>query len=402
MPAPMTDAQRAMLALLANALFDRPLPELPDDPGQLVREANLQGVFLLAMKNTRLDSYPADLREEIRVSIKKYLSDNLRLDRAHASLSGLLETAGIPHTLIKGYACALWYPDPELRQTGDIDFYVDPQDLERAEALLAAEGFTPEKLSHKIHHVYIKDGCRYELHFGIPGVPEGAAGDRCRAYFEDMTDRSVLRQTPFGPMRVPAPFHHGLILLLHTAHHLTHSGVGLRHLCDWAVFRAKMPEEVWRKTFEEPLRTLGLWRFARCLTDLSARYLGCPASPAEPVDAAIADGLLADALDGGNLGQKNVVRSREAYLITAGKRSQSTPRRFFAVMTDMINQKWPVTKKIKLLVPVGWGFYGARYLCRAAAGKRPKLYAREALRGAQERTALYNQFRLFEEERENA
>ena len=39
-------------------------------------------------------------------------------------------------------------------------------------------------------------------------------------------------------IRIPAPFHHGLILLLHTVHHMLGEGIGLRHLCDWGgIFR---------------------------------------------------------------------------------------------------------------------------------------------------------------------
>ena len=117
---------------------------------------------------------------------------------------------------------------------------------------------------------------------------------------------------------------------------------------------------------------------------------------ATEADDALCDRLLADFFAAGNFGQKDVVRSRQAYLITSGKPNRSKCRRFFAVLTDMIYQKWPVSKKIKVLIPFGWAFYAARYFVRRLRGRRPKLYVKAAMRGAEARIALYDELRLFD------
>ena len=392
----LTDTQRTLLRLLADSLFGATPPDSIADPAALWREANIQAVFLLALQDVDVSPFPPEIQQELHDSVKAYLARNLRIARGHAALSALLEKAGVPHVLIKGFACSAWYPAPELRLMGDVDFYVDRRDVERTEALLLKEGYEPEKMSHGFHHVFEKDGVRYELHFDIPGIPVGDAGKACRACFRDLFDRSSVRRTTFGDMRLPSAYHHGLITLLHMAHHLTISGIGLRHVCDWAVFVETLPEEDFLNDYGELLKDLGLWRFACCLTDICVRYLGAsPKSWAREADTALSDALLADFFAAGNFGQKNVVRSRQAYLITSGKKTNSKVRRFFTVMLDMIYQKWPISKKIKLLVPVGWAYYTLRYLYRAAVGKRPKLYARQALRGAQERTGLYDRLCLF-------
>ena len=398
----LTDPQRTLLRLLSSSLFGMPPPDSLTDPAALWREANIQAVFLLAVQNADISSFPPEAQTELRGGVKSFLAGNLRIARGHAELSSLLEKAGVPHVIIKGFACSVWYPAPELRLMGDVDFYVDPQDVERTEALLLKEGYAPEKMSHGFHHVFEKDGCRYELHFDIPGMPEGSVGEIYRGCFRDLLARSSVRHTPFGDMRLPSAYHHGLITLLHTAHHLTNSGVGLRHVCDWAVFTETLPEEEFLADYEALLKKLGLWRLACCLTDICVRYLGVsPKSWTREADRALSDALLADIFAAGNFGQKDVVRTRQAYLITSGKKTHSKVRRFFTVMLDMIYQKWPVTKKIKPLIPVGWAYYTLRYLCRAAAGKRPKLYAREALRGARERTGLYDRLRLFDGAKED-
>ena len=401
--AQFNDVQKLLLELLGSSLFQDEPPVLPEHPGALWQEAMMQGVFLLTLQNADTREMGQAQREKMRETVKTTLGANLRLAEGHVLISRILEDAGIPHVLIKGLASAIWYPAPELRQLGDIDFYVDPQNVEKTEALLTEAGFVPEKLSHGVHHVFVKDGLRYELHFSVPGMPEGEAGEICRKYFSDLTERAEMRNTDFGALRLPDPFHHGLILLLHTAHHLTNSGIGLRHLCDWAVFIAEAEKnESLSVPFSEALSKLGLGRLAAALTDVSRRYLGCPAEEdAALKDEALSDELLEDMLSGGNLGQKDVSRSRQAYLITSGTGSDSKVRRLFTVLLDMIYQKLPITKKVKILIPFGWAFYATRYLVRVLRGKRPKLYVKAALQGAQTRTALYDRLRLFECEKEN-
>ena len=55
---------------------------------------------------------------------------------------------------------------------------------------------------------------------------------------------------------MPSHFHHGLNLLLHTNQHLLGEGLGLRHLCDWAVFAAGFSDEEFRELFEEKLKAV--------------------------------------------------------------------------------------------------------------------------------------------------
>ena len=394
----LNESQRTLLRYVANSLFDADMPSDDADPAQIWREANMQAVFLTAFKNADISSFPESLQLEIRNTISRVLTRNLRIALAHAQISSFLESHGIAHVLIKGYASAEWYPEPELRQMGDIDFYISPDDVERTEALLSDNGYTLIKASHKIHHVFTKDGCRYELHFGIPGMPDGAAGDRCRRYFKTLLSESSIRKTPFGEMRTPSAFHHGLILLLHTAHHLTNSGVGLRHLCDWAVFvSATSGDKEMQQRFSAALHEIGLLRFAACLTELCVQCFGCRAMDIGSIrDPELQDALLEDIFKAGNFGQKDVVRSREAYLITSGKNNGSKLRRLFSVMLDMIYQKWPRSKKYKILVPFGWIYFSLVYALKALSGKKPKLHAVSAVKGAQERTRLYDRLRLFD------
>ena len=201
---------------------------------------------------------------------------------------------------------------------------------------------------------------------------------------------------------VPDDFHHGLMLLIHTAMHLMHSGVGLRHLCDWAVFAAHFSEKDFRALFEEKLRELGLWDFAAALTAVSVRYLGCPdlrwqGNPPE----SLTRGLLLDILRGGNFGKKDRSRLNEAKLLV--NRREGTVRRgawlrnAASAMNEKARRLMPAARKQPLLLPIGWLRVGLRQCRRILSGRRPGLHLKRMIEGAAERSALYQQLRIFED-----
>lgn len=51
-------------------------------------------------------------------------------------------------------------------------------------------------------------------------------------------------------------FHHGLVMLLHLFSHLTGARIGIRHLCDWALFLNSIEEKEFLKLFQEPIVVL--------------------------------------------------------------------------------------------------------------------------------------------------
>lgn len=58
-------------------------------------------------------------------------------------------------------------------------------------------------------------------------------------------------------------------------HHLLGEGIGLRHLCDWAVFADSLKEKEFRSLFETKLKSIGLWKFACILSQVCYKYLHC-------------------------------------------------------------------------------------------------------------------------------
>lgn len=403
----LTRQRELLLALVSRALFERG-PELPEDAdwNAVFREAQQQAVLPLAFESVK-NLLPPALAAALKMIAEEYLLNNLLVDYEHVELHEAMSAAGIPYVVMKGSASAAYYPKPMLRMMGDVDFLVRPEDVERGKETLRALGFreTAER-DNPIHQAFVRDNedarrSEWELHWLPNGIPRNETGERIRALLSDSVETARLHRTDDGCYLVPDDFHHGLMILIHTAMHLMHSGVGLRHLCDWAVFAAHFSEEDFRTLFEEKLRDAGLWDFAAALTAVSVRYLGCPDPHWQgELPEELTESLLLDILRGGNFGKKDRERLNEAKLLVNTRegtvRRGAWLRNAASAMNEKARRLIPAARKTPLLLPLGWLCVAFRQLWRVARGKRPALRLKGMIEGAAARSALYQQLRIYE------
>lgn len=314
---------------------------------------------------------------------------NMMISYEHTELHDLLTENGIPYVILKGAASASYYPTPILRTMGDVDFLVKVQDLKRAGELLEGIGFQPEADTGGVHIGYHRGNSTWEMHRSINGIPESVVGDMIRGYLSDVIETAVDYDEGNGILRIPDPFHHGLVLLLHTASHLTSEGVGLRHLCDWAVFVNHFSDAQFVELFESRLKACGLWRFAQLLTLVSVKYLHLPPKAwAGEAGEELLEGMIRDILTGGNFGQKDEDRYRQIKYIS--NRGEHTVDEKSAVrqLWDTVSRKAKAENKTRLGVLTD-------YAKLVIQGKR-KLDDGETIRRAGERKGLYAEFHLYE------
>lgn len=397
----LSATERIVLSLLSNALFDNPI-DIPDDVGwkAVICEAKAQAVLPLVFQ--KADLLPDELRPIAEKQVMNMLANNIRIESNHICTHKLMNNAGIPYVILKGCSSAHYYPEPIYRTMGDVDFLIAKENLSPADEVLRKASFEPWDVNHICHTVYRKPGMHLELHWEIAGMPEGVPGELVRSYMDDVFDTAVRAEIASGELMLPDDFHHGLILLLHTCHHLTGEGIGLRHLCDWAVFAGHLSDDRFRKLFEEKLRAMGLWRFAQLLSQLGSKYLGMPKKDwaEENIDDALLQSLMLDILAGGNFGLKDRKRRSETMMISSrgknGVGHSSMLRQFVKSINQIIYEKWPASEKFKPLVPFGWILYGSRYVFRVMIGRRDKPNISKTVSGARERRELYKAFHLYE------
>ena len=398
----MNKQAEILLKLLSRSLFDQKIELQSENWEDVLQEAKLQTVVQLAFAGINKSMLSADDLQKWEAASASVIANNIRIIHNHELLHKWMSESEIPYVVLKGCASASYYPIPVYRNMGDVDFLVPSDKLKQAGKALESNGLKPWNEEHIAHIVYRKDGMHLEMHFNVAGLPEGKAGETVREYLADIFQQSALHKTENGEMVFPSPFHHGLVLLLHTCHHMTGEGIGLRHLCDWAVFVNSFSDKEFCDLFEEKLKAVGLWKFAKVLTAISIKYLGVNQKQWAQSDESLVDKLMEDILSGGNFGIKEVGRGLQTMLISdRGKNGvghTSMQSQFVHSVNNVVRHHWPKAKNHPALLPAGWVYFGGRRIIREMTGKRRKTNVSKLVEDSSRRRDLYSQLHLYESE----
>lgn len=409
----MNDVQSLLLQVISAALFNKKAPDIAADQLMpLVDESKAQAVYPLAfsvidsqLQEKLISEKYADCSEEFF----RYAIAGTQNFAEHGELHELMTANKLPYVAMKGLASAMYYPEPNLRSMGDVDFLVAKENVSKARNLLESIGFAVDhgEEDDGIHIAYTRPPMSiWELHHSVNGIPNNDVGEMIKAEMDKAISTAETVEVDGSICRLPDKLHHGLIMLLHTASHLTGEGVGLRHLCDWVVFVSALSDAEFREIFEKTLKGFGLWRFAQVLTLLGINYLGVPkrvwaleAVESHKVDDTTLEGLMNDILSGGNFGFKDMNRYREIKYIsdrcegTVGKRG--ILRQGFKTMNEKVRRYYKTLGKHKALLPVGYLAEGGKYIALLLTGKRKSSGTKQMLKEAADRKRIYSSLNLF-------
>ena len=398
----MTDLTKTtLLSLLSNALFGTPIDITEDvDWQEVYQESVAQSVSALAFSNLDKSILPEEVAIAWEELTYQVMMSNMQVDSDHAKLHQILSSAKIPYVILKGNASASYYPDPMLRAMGDVDFLIDKQSVGKVDLLLRKNGFEAQPNNHECERAYHKGISVWELHWDVNGVPGGEVGKKIHEYLSDMIEKAEPASLTNGEYLSPTPFHHGLVMLLPVARHMLTGGIGLRHLCDWAVFVDRIGDD-FLGIFEDKLKNAGLWRFAQLLTQLSVVYLKCPEqSWMGELEYDLLDALKDDLFAAGNFGHKDMTRADEAKFITSNKKGNVNDDSDFkqAILSanEIVRKHWRFADKVPIVYPAGWAFFGGRYAVRSLMGKRKKMNVKDLANSARTRKEIYQKIKLFE------
>ena len=128
---PFDLTQRTIFGLLSHNLFQLPFePEDGVDWKAVFRESKQQAVaFQVFMDRGRLTRMPEELQQEIQTYLFRRMIKNLQVHAHHTDLHRMLSANGIRYVVLKGAASARYYPDPQSRYKGDVDFFVEKSDI---------------------------------------------------------------------------------------------------------------------------------------------------------------------------------------------------------------------------------------------------------------------------------
>jgi len=392
----LSPEKQILLKLLKNSISDKNVEINFDSINfeKLFKLADKHSVNMLCFDSLKnyVDKMPESVYNEwvYFASRKMTLNENVLL--VQKKLTEILEQNDINYFVFKGLAVANYYKNYQLRELGDIDFYIDYANFKRTHFLLKENGFKLVSTKSDKHFNYEYNGVEIEMHKGFWDMPE----NDCAKYLEEsiknsveFTEKVTIDDYSFSG---PNPVSNALILVLHIINHIQRGGIGLRQILDFAVFYSS---DVFKDNADEILNSLkkgGIYKTAQVIAKICNKYFDAPYYDfLDDADEKLCDLLLEDVIESGNFGSLSEAEYYGSAILT------NTSQGFFAKLIDFCKSSWRPCNKYKFLLPIAPVFIGIRYIFRALVGKRPKINPIGLVKSSANRLDLYKQFNFFEE-----
>lgn len=189
---------------------------------------------------------------------------NMTLNRDAAAITYRLWKDGFKGCLLKGQGNALMYPDPYMRQSGDIDLWLDK---DRLEILKYVRKFTPdtELNYHHVEFPVLKDS-DVEIHYTPSFCGNLYYDRRLQRYFASVKKKqyTTLVDLPgnAGKVCVPTDDFNRIFQLSHIMHHFFFEGIGLRQMIDYYYLLKRGFSDKERDEFIRVVKYTNMYKFA--------------------------------------------------------------------------------------------------------------------------------------------
>ena len=338
---------------------------------------------------------PKDVYFDWMYLASRKMSINENLLKVHTKLTDTLEKNNIKYFVFKGLCAASYYKKPELRELGDIDFYVEYSDFDNASRVLQESGFKLVSDCDDKHWVYTLDDIELEMHFRFWDIPK----NNCGCYLTDFLGDAIKSRTKYNinyySFYGPDAVTHAVMLILHIINHIQRGGIGLRHLCDFAAFMHSIDFENNYDIIIEAFKKGGIYKTAQIVGKISTLYLGSPEFDfSKDVNSDLCERFINDVLNSGNFGNL----SKESYYgSSVFTMNKSDNGGFFKSLFSFCKMAWQPCEKYKVLLIIAPIYIGFRYIFRAIRGKRPKINPVKFTKTGFSRAELYKELSFFEE-----
>ena len=282
-------------------------------PGSL-KEVDWKELYAIAKKQALLSvlfhgiqRLPKELAPEQKLLMQWMVmaeiirKQNIRLFQDSVKVCKNFENKGFANCILKGQGNALLYPDPYMRTPGDIDIYLVMQYINNV---------CPNQVM-RYHHVdFPVMKTAIEVHFTPSYMFFPIHNSRMQKWFKEVMDLQcsniVTLPDGYGEITVPTMSFNVIYILSHLYRHVFTEGIGLRQLIDYYFVLVKSEERRVKNltALQRELKYLGLWKFAGAVMYVLHEALGVPKEKMiAPIDVNEGRFLLAEIMQGGNLGQ---------------------------------------------------------------------------------------------------
>ena len=331
----LTQEQKAFFYLVKAGMYGETDPNM--ESVFPLSERSWEAVLLLARQQTvvglayrGLDVLPEEWLPSMRV-MAVFMACADRIEKANAKMNKTIvklwrhfQEKGITAVLQKGQGLAQMYPDPALRECGDIDIYFPDNEENPLEGI--ADANCEKRPDGSVF--YTVDGIVVEQHNHLLDIASPLRQKFIKKLIADQGFEKVRVGGKDGvDVLVPAPEVNLLLISSHILKHVLGVGIGLRQICDYAIARRYYANRVDSAEMQSIYRKAGIAKWNDCLNRFldSARndsedcHLdlvrndneGCHLDRAKRVERSKNSNILLDIiLKGGNFGSFTEGRKR--------------------------------------------------------------------------------------------
>lgn len=269
-----------LFKILQSALWEKSSVKLSaEDIEPILFEAKKQAispmVFQTLTETNACDNLPsAKVFQQLSIQLQ-VARQNVLLNEKVVDLAQLLQKYGIDYVIVKGQVVASYYPKPELRQSGDIDFFCNEETFFKAAEILNDEWRVDIKDGNgHVHDTFVYQNVHFEMHHTLLHF----YNKNKDIYWESLLKNSSHYTVKINGFNVSTlhPTIHSLYIFLHLYHHLLELGVGLRQFCDWAMILHTCKDEIDHAEIKKHLKKLGLEKAYRACGSILVRNLKLP------------------------------------------------------------------------------------------------------------------------------
>lgn len=282
----MNQSRDILLSLVRSALWDTSVDSVPSDVqwGKVCTLAKQQTLLGLLADGVQRLPYESRPEERILRQLQAYVVRNIQVhalisDRLSKTLA-VLEKEGIEPVLLKGHGLAQNYHEPTLRQCGDIDLYVGKSSYGKAvEVCLDCFGAGEHELESLKHYHFDCQGVTVELHRVAAMLPSVMRNGRFQEWTRACLLSSEAREEVIdGTYVLLPPYRFDVVyVMVHAWHHFLDGGIGLRQMCDWAMYLHRYHQSIDVAALESDLRSFGLVKVWHLFSWIAVNELGLPA-----------------------------------------------------------------------------------------------------------------------------
>ena len=259
------------------------LPKRLDDWNRLMDLAYTQLVVCFiskaCLRHKDADSIPHDIAEEM----KAILAENARIHEEHnkliVELFDIFKSKGLSPILMKGQSLAQLYPEPELRQCGDIDIYFSSDEYESAKVHMMSveDEISKRKKESFLHFNSMYKGVTVELHRHFSNMANPFYNKRFQKWtLEMLSEKQEKIMISNYEVRVPTPLFNLFFVFRHMWHHFEESGVSLRQLCDVMMLTHHYRDKIQESDLQVKLRNYSAVGHWQIVSNIFVDFLGMP------------------------------------------------------------------------------------------------------------------------------